>query len=219
MGWLILNFILLSILIEIHQSFNSEEESPLTGLLFVCLIGFAFFSIIGMEVQPEIVKKLLKKTAAIEAIIILLTSVVIIASRSAFKEKLLGILITLISLSTFLSCGKQSQFVNKSEFIGSWKVYSQKGSIQLPVKEPVSIRLKPNGVAEYFSKKWIPFGGWDLKKETHITENYYLSFPVENIIVPLFSDSKLRYLGRQDHCLLFRGLKDNYKFCKEHKED
>jgi hypothetical protein len=172
-----------------------------------------------MEVQPEIVKKLLKKTAAIEAIIILLTSVVIIAFRSAFreKEKLLGILITLISLSTFLSCGKQSQ-VNKSEFIGSWKVFSEKGSIHLgglAGRQPLVIKLNSDGTAEYFAsipKKWNRFGHWKI-------EGSYLSFPIGDSIVNF--GNKLKYLGKQKHCLLFYDVnwKDNYKFCKEQKEE
>ena len=170
-----------------------------------------------MEVQPEIVKKLLKKTAAIEAIIIFLTSVVIIAFRSAFrrKEKLLGILIALIGLSTFYSCGKQPQFVDKSELIGSWKVFSEKGSIHLgglAGRQPIVIKLKPDGTAEYYasiSKKWNRFGHWKIEG------SYYLSFPIGNSIVNF--GNKLKYLGKQDHCLLFYDVnwKDNYKFCRE----
>jgi len=152
----ILNLLLLFALIMIHQSFSPKEKSQLTGLLFICFIGFVFLS----------------------------------------------------------SCGKQPQFVDKSELIGSWKVFSEKGSIHLgglAGRQPIVIKLKPDGTAEYYasiSKKWNRFGHWKI-------EGSYLSFPIGNSIVNF--GNKLKYLGKQDHCLLFYDVnwKDNYKFCRE----
>jgi len=215
MEWLILNLLLLMFIIALSPIFNPDDEYPITELLSICFIGFAFFSIVGMAVQPEIVEKLLKKTATFEAIIIFLI-LVATALQVIFrkKEKLLRILVTLAGLLTLYSCGEQSQFIDKSELIGSWKVFSEKGSIHLgglAGRQLIVIRLKADGTAEYFAsipKKWNPFGHWKI-------EGSYLSFPIGNSIVNF--GNKLKYLGKQDRCLLFYDVnwKDNYKFCRE----
>ena len=86
MEWLILNLLLLMFIIALSLIFNPDDEYPITELLSICFIGFAFFSMVGMAVQPEIVKNLLKKTATFEAVIIFL-SFIVMALQVVFKRK------------------------------------------------------------------------------------------------------------------------------------
>jgi hypothetical protein len=81
-------------------------------------------------------------------------------------------------------------------------------------RQPLVIKLNSDGTAEYFApipRKWNRLGHWKI-------EGNYLSFPIGNGIVNF--GNKLKYLGKQKHCLLFYDVswKNNYKFCKEQKE-
>ena len=84
MVWLILNILLMLILMAMYQILSpSNKESHIIELIFgICLIGFVFFSILGLQ-QTKVVEELLKRMTIIEVIAISLASVAIVLRKKS----------------------------------------------------------------------------------------------------------------------------------------